>query len=104
MARILTLYDTPHDDGRAFCVDELGPPNLLARKSKGPTTECEFTALVFHRLRANSAAAHRTIHSGYLEIVREKPGSEAEGKAGAPCSPITVLSALIYALWLPGTA
>ncbi|TDD37368.1 hypothetical protein [Saccharopolyspora elongata] len=51
MARILTLYDTPHDDGRALCVDELGQSNLLARKGKVPVIECEFTALVFHRLR-----------------------------------------------------
>jgi transposase len=39
MARVLALYDTPHDtgptDGRVICVDEFGPLNLQPRPGRG---------------------------------------------------------------------
>jgi transposase len=34
MLRVLDLYDHPPTDGRALCVDEFGPLNLLPRKGK----------------------------------------------------------------------
>ncbi|GAA1300020.1 IS630 family transposase [Saccharothrix xinjiangensis] len=58
MQRILDLYDHPPDDGRAICLDEFGPLNLMPRKGKAwrPATSPR-------RLRATYNRRHRVMHT-----------------------------------------
>ncbi|SES36040.1 DDE superfamily endonuclease [Lentzea xinjiangensis] len=51
MQRILDLYDHPPADGRAICVDEFGPLNLLPRKgmARRPQTKPKRLRATYHR-------------------------------------------------------